>query len=259
MPQVGTCRQTEKFLPRTSSTGVWKAANGGATEGYQAECDQWASAYWPFGQYTPRVAIGDEVALATTEVNQMLLATMVLLGALPQSGELARSVANNSATVPVTVAANNSSEARTLPSMPQPKVDVHANASGAEAIQPPQPALPFQPTKAAYTRPRETRGQRVAWYALAVTGHGAAAFDAYSTRLALSGGYGTESNPLLRPFAHSSALYAATQVSPAVMDFLGKRMMVSEHRWVRRMWWLPQMAGSGVSVAAGVHNMSVVK
>ena len=88
---------------------------------------------------------------------------------------------------------------------------------------------------------------------------GAAAFDAYSTRLALSGNYGTESNPLLRPFAHSGALYAATQVSPVVMDFIGKRMMVSENRWMRRMWWLPQAAGSGFSIAAGVHNMCVVK
>jgi hypothetical protein len=194
----------------------------------------------------------------------MLLATIVLLGALPQSGELARSVANVSATMPVEVAAKDSSEARQLPSMPRPKVEADLNASanglaGAEAVQPPRASLPIQPVKAAYTRPRETRGQRVAWYTLAVTGHGAAAFDAYSTRLALSGGYGTEGNPLLRPFAHSNALYAATQVSPAVMDLLGKRMMVSEHRWVRRLWWVPQVAGSGFSIGAGVHNLSVVR
>jgi len=25
------------------------------------------------------------------------------------------------------------------------------------------------------------------------------------------------------------------------------------------MWWLPQAAGSGFSIAAGVHNMCVVK
>jgi hypothetical protein len=43
------------------------------------------------------------------------------------------------------------------------------------------------------------------------------------------------------------------------MDFIGKRMMVSENRWVRKMWWLPQVAGSGFSVAAGVHNLSVVR
>ena len=194
----------------------------------------------------------------------MLLATMVLLGALPQSTQLARSAASESATVPVAVAANDSSQGRTLPSMPKPKVETDINASGselasAEAVQPPRVALPIRPVKAAYTRPRETRGQRAAWYTLMMTGHGAAAFDAYSTRLAVSGGYGAEGNPLLRPFSHSSALYAATQVSPVVMDLLGKRMMVSENRWVRRMWWLPQVAGSGFSIGAGIHNLSLVK
>jgi len=197
----------------------------------------------------------------------MLLATILVLGVLPQSGELARSVAN-AAAVSVADAANakDSSAARELPSMPKPKVAadadgvaVAANVAGAEAVQPPTVALAVQPVKAAYTRPRETRGQRVAWYTLMAAGHGAAAFDAYSTRLALSGNYATETNPLLRPFSHSSALYAATQVSPAVMDYIGKRMMVSENRWVRKMWWLPQVAGSGFSVAAGVHNLGVVK
>jgi hypothetical protein len=43
------------------------------------------------------------------------------------------------------------------------------------------------------------------------------------------------------------------------MDLIGKRMMVSEHRWVRRLWWLPQAAGSGISISAGVHNLGVVK
>jgi hypothetical protein len=197
----------------------------------------------------------------------MLLATILLLGALPQSAELARSVAN-AAAVSVADAANakDSSAARELPSMPKPKVAadadgvaVAANVAGAEAVQPPTVALAVQPVKAAYTRPRETRGQRIAWYSLMAAGHGAAAFDAYSTRLAISGNYGTETNPLLRPFSHSSALYAVTQVSPAVMDLIGKRMMVSESRWVRKMWWLPQVAGSGFSVFAGVHNLSVVR
>jgi hypothetical protein len=212
----------------------------------------------------------------------MLLATIILFGALPQSGEAARSVANVPTGISIEgkLEAKDSGAARELPSMPRPKANADevgsanfleaANASGAAsaagatnangaAVHPPSVALAMQPVKAAYTRPRETRGRRVAWYTLAVTGHGAAAFDAYSTRRALSGGYGTEGNPLLRPFAHSSALYAATQVSPAVMDLLGKRMMVSENRWVRRMWWLPQAAGSGFSIGAGVHNMSVVR
>ncbi len=195
----------------------------------------------------------------------MLLATILLLGAIPQSGELAKSVANAATEVSVETG-KDAAASRTLPSMPAPKAEpdgvnssVSANLSAPAAPQGPHVALSMQPMKQAYMRPRETRGQRIAWYSLAVAGHGAAAFDAYSTRLALSGGYGTESNPFLRPFANSNALYAVTQVSPAVMDFLGKRMMVSEHRWVRRLWWVPQAAGSGFSIGAGVHNMGVVR
>jgi len=108
-------------------------------------------------------------------------------------------------------------------------------------------------------RPAETPRQRKIWYGLVFAGHSGAAFDAWSTRRAISGGYGQEANPLLRPFANSSALYAATQVSPAFMDFLGKRMMVSQHRWVRKMWWLPQAAGASCSFAAGAHNVGVVR
>src|SRR5258708_33022269 len=55
----------------------------------------------------------------------MLLATILLLGALPRSGELAKSAAN----VPeaVRVAANDSGAARELPSMPKPKVAADAD------------------------------------------------------------------------------------------------------------------------------------
>ncbi len=105
----------------------------------------------------------------------------------------------------------------------------------------------------------ETPKQKVAWIGLSVVGHGAAGFDAYSTRQAIQGGFGTESNPLLRPFAHSNALYVATQVSPALMDFLGHKMMTNRRGWVRKMWWVPQTAGAGISLTAGVHNMSLVK
>ncbi len=198
----------------------------------------------------------------------MLLATILLLGAIPQSGQVARAMAN----APAEAIAEASKEAageRSLPSMPVAKPKFDATGDGvsssvtstvaAEAVQPPRMALPMQPVKAAYTRPRETRNQRIAWYTLAVTGHGAAAFDAYSTRRVLSGNYGIEGNPLLRPFAHSNALYAVMQISPAVMDLIGKRMMVSQNRLVRRLWWLPQAAGSGFSIGAGVHNMGVVR
>src|SRR5689334_21104467 len=163
----------------------------------------------------------------------MLLATIILLGALPQSANLAKSVVNNTVSVSE---AKESVASRELPSMPAPKVGADtsrdASASGklnvsSSAVEPPITAMPL---KAGHARLGETRQQRIAWYALATAGHGAAAFDAYTTRLAISGNYGTEGNPFLRPFSHSNALYAATQVSPLVMDYLGKRMMTSNSR-----------------------------
>ena len=104
----------------------------------------------------------------------------------------------------------------------------------------------------------ESSRQRKEWFGLMIADHSAAAFDAWSTRRAISGGYGTESNPLLRPFSHSNAIYAATQVSPAVMDYLGRRMMMSQRGWVRRMWWMPQAVGASFSISAGVHNARLV-
>jgi hypothetical protein len=35
-------------------------------------------------------------------------------------------------------------------------------------------------------------------------------------------------------------------------------MMVNQHGWVRKMWWLPQVAGVGFSFASGAHNVGVV-
>lgn len=96
------------------------------------------------------------------------------------------------------------------------------------------------------------------WYALTIAGSSGAAFDAWSTHRAVAGGYGQEANPFLKPFANSNAIYAATQVSPAVMDFIGKRMMVSQHSLIRKMWWLPQVAGTGMSFASAAHNVSIV-
>ena len=108
--------------------------------------------------------------------------------------------------------------------------------------------------KPAMERPLPTPRQQKLWYTFMAVGHSAAAFDAYSTRRALSGNYGTEGNPLLRPFAHSNAMYAATQVSPAVMDYVGRRMMTSSHPALRKFWWVPQVAGAGFSFGAGMHN-----
>lgn len=204
----------------------------------------------------------------------MLLATVLLFSSLPTQ-ETAKPVAGASEVAAAEGTANSAST-QPLPSAPAPKIktdaesasaqlqshnvasDTNPSAAGTEAIEPASPPIRFQPIKPAVMRPRETRAQRATWYSLMLVGHSAAAFDAWSTRRAVSQHYGTESNMLLRPFSHSGAMYAATQVSPAFMDFLGKRMMTSQNRWVRRMWWLPQAAGSGFSAYAGVHNYNVV-
>ena len=192
----------------------------------------------------------------------MILGVLLLLFPVPQTGDTAKlavdssSVVSDSATkdsttppAQTTIAANLSA----LPSAPSPKVKTDA-ALAAEPV----PAFTPGAIKPAAHPQYETPRQKKVWYALMAASHAGAAFDAWSTRRAISGGYGTEANPLLRPFAHSNALYAATQVSPAVMDFLGKRMMTSNHEWIRRFWWLPQTAGASVSFAAGAHNVGVV-
>ncbi len=182
----------------------------------------------------------------------MVLAALLLICAIPQVDDAAK-VVNDSPAVVADSAAKDASAPAALPSAPAPKIKADP-----EPIVPNAAALRFQPLKPAFTRPRETPRQRIMWYGLMAAGHAGATFDAWSTRRAISGGYGQESNPLLRPFANSNAIYAATQVSPAFMDFLGKRMMVSQNRWVRRLWWVPQAAGAGMSFTAGAHNIGVV-
>jgi hypothetical protein len=222
----------------------------------------------------------------------MLLAAFLLLCPFPRMESIAKPVANTaevlvaSASDATNISARNStndavrdstsdsisapenSEIResslSQPSLlaPEPKVKTDAEIASAGLIEPgytpAQPATPLKGVRTPVTRPTETPVQRKLWYALSITSSGAAVFDAWSTRRAISQGYGTEGNPLLRPFSHSSAIYVATQASPLLMDYIGKRMMVSQHKWMRSMWWLPQSAGTGFSLYAGVHNTRLV-
>ena len=197
----------------------------------------------------------------------MLLSALVIFCCTALPVDTPRAVADS----PTLVASNSSApqpDSTTkskLPDTPTPNLSAAAgtdadafSSSPAMGITPGSESLLNAPIKPAVIRPVESPRQRKIWYALMATGHSAAAFDAWSTRRAVSGGYGTESDPLMRPFAHSGAIYAATQVSPAVMDYLGQRMMVSNHGFMRRLWWLPQVAGAGFSFGAGVHNYRVV-
>jgi hypothetical protein len=199
----------------------------------------------------------------------MLLATILLLYPFPQSGDTVKAVTERSASVSLD-ADRDSSLSRALPSAPEPKIkndtEIAAESNtaavmplpAAEPIVPGSAPLVLRPGKPAFNPEDVSERQKKVWYALTFASSGAAGFDAWSTRRVISGGYGTESNPLLRPFAHSNVLYAATQVSPLVLDYVGRKMMTSRHPLLRRMWWLPQSAGMGMSLFAGVHNVGVV-
>jgi hypothetical protein len=148
------------------------------------------------------------------------------------------------------------------PDAPRPKTtansgsksDLEPGAAGEIAIEP-----AFNgPVKPAITESYETPRQKQAWYGLTMLGHGAAAFDAWTTRRVTGGGYGVEGDPLERPFANSGAIYATTQVTPLLMDFVGRRMMRNNHPWVRKAWWVPQTASASVSLGAGIHNYRIV-
>jgi hypothetical protein len=97
------------------------------------------------------------------------------------------------------------------------------------------------------------------WRTLLVVQHGAAVFDAWSTRDAIQNGGAHEMNPLFRPFAGSNLIYPATQVGSGLLDFLGYRMMKSKKAWVRKIWWVPQVAGTAASLFSGAHNLAVAQ
>ncbi len=199
----------------------------------------------------------------------MLLATILLLLPLPQSGDEVKTVAERPAGVSVE-ADKDSTSSKALPSVPEPKIKTDAevtadsNAAGiatattAAPIEPGNASPAIRPGKPAFNREDVTERQKKMWYALSIASSGAASFDAWTTRRAVSSGYGVEGNPFLRPFSHSGALYAATQVSPLVLDLVGRKMMTSHYPMVRKLWWLPQSAGTGMSLFAGVHNYGVV-
>src|SRR5579862_2839819 len=120
------------------------------------------------------------------------------------------------------------------------------------SVRVPDPA-PVKPVKV-YTaeKPHTSRS----WLALAMVQHGAATFDAYSTRQAIGRG-AVEDDPLMRPFAHSGAIYAAIQVGPLLLDYVARRMQHSEYGMVRRVWFVPQTASTVGFVLSGAHNLNV--
>jgi hypothetical protein len=131
----------------------------------------------------------------------------------------------------------------------------------------PEPVLVSTPAPIAFLKPAkpmtvsvaelvaEGRHNERTWRGLIIASHGAATFDAWSTRRAITTAGAQEMNPLMKPFAGNASLYAAIQVGPALMDYVGRKMMYSRHNWVRRMWWVPQSASFASSLFCGAHNL----
>jgi hypothetical protein len=197
----------------------------------------------------------------------VVLTALLLLCCNTLSADSSRASANLlAAELKAATTSERSKEAEAAkPDSPAPKTTVSAVAatepelvSGRDAVTPAiQPAL-NTPVKPAIADSYETATQRRIWYGLMVAGHGAAAFDAWTTRRAITSGYGVEGDPLQRPFANSGAIYATTQVTPVIMDYLGRRMLRSSHLLFRKTWWIPQAASATVSLGSGIHNYHVV-
>ena len=103
----------------------------------------------------------------------------------------------------------------------------------------------------------EERHKDHLWMGLGIAAHSAATFDAWTTRRAITSAGAQELNPMLKPFAGNASLYAAIQVGPLMMDYVGRKMLYSRHSWVRHMWWVPQSASFASSLFCGVHNLGV--
>jgi hypothetical protein len=102
----------------------------------------------------------------------------------------------------------------------------------------------------------EYRHKLMMWRGLVVASSGAATFDAWSTRRAITKYGAQELDPMLKPFAGNASIYAAVQVGPALMDYIGRKMMYSRHSWMRRTWWIPQSASFVTSIFCGAHNVA---
>jgi hypothetical protein len=117
-------------------------------------------------------------------------------------------------------------------------------------------ATPIAPQKPTVSEKNYARDKKI-WFSLMAIEHGAATFDAWSTRDAVGRG-AHEVNPLMKPFATSAAMYPAAQLVPAGMDYLAHRLMKSDNHVLRKLWWVPQTLSTAASLTAGVHNLGVV-
>jgi hypothetical protein len=193
-------------------------------------------------QIAPKISISTEMAV----LHMPTVASM-------DSGVTAGEDSAPAAEVTAYAAAMPAAEARAaLPEAPVPPT--------VEPVEAHAPIAFLNPTKQMKVSVEqliaENRRKQMLWKGLAIASSGAATFDAWSTRHAITTAGAVELNPMLKPFAGNGSLYAAIQVGPALLDFAGKKMMYSRVSWVRHMWWVPQSASFVSSMFCGSHNLA---
>jgi len=182
----------------------------------------------------------------------MLLAIAALLVQVP-------AVPQNSIPIATTAAADLGSSVVFSPDgiVPEPASPATVPPTSWSLPSSAPPRAFVAPAHLAPAKPSYEQPSRGIWLTLSIAQHGAATFDAWSTRRVISSGQGRELNPTLRPFAGNGSLYAVVQVGPIVLDYLGRRMMTSRHDWARHTWWIPQVVSTVASFASGAHNLGV--
>ncbi|HTS13417.1 MAG TPA: hypothetical protein VMH00_14970 [Candidatus Limnocylindrales bacterium] len=195
-------------------------------------------------------------------------ATPLVANAVAETPVVAKATVPASApATPVAKADSPSTDAgRNLPNAPEPNDggsratvknvsydggDASQNGQSFSTVRVPEINLP----KDAEITSAERLPKRT-WLMLAAVQHGAAAFDAYSTRYAVGHG-AVEQDPLMKPFANSGSIYVVSQACPLVLDYVARKMQRSENGLVRKMWWMPQSVATATYLFAGVHNMHV--
>lgn len=87
--------------------------------------------------------------------------------------------------------------------------------------------------------------------ALALSQSAALVADGVTTRERVRLGY-KELDPVTRVFLGSKPTWARMAPLGAVQclleTWLAERMRTSTHKWIRRLWWLPQSAGIGGNI-----------
>jgi len=152
---------------------------------------------------------------------------------------------------PAATLRSSADASKTVTAVAEQPLRPRSNASLAESamsdVYLPSPS-PFRPAV------EPVRQSSRVWFVLSAAQHGSAAFDAWSTRSAISQGR-AEADPIMRPFANSAAIYGAIQVVPIGLDYVARRMQRSTG-WTHHVWWLPQSLATATFLFSGSYNVA---